>query len=262
MCQGCDVAGLAGASQAKNRAWLLVSHVSPYTKLAVLGAGLLVNLVSSSLLTSLALAAGSLAVLLFIGTEPGLLAKRLVAPWYLAVVAVGTQVFLTGNTIIFQWGPLTGYAEGLIRGELLGGRIVGGAALVLCFSLTMSVTELLSLASRLRLSPVLIEIASLTYRYLFLLSDEGQRIREAQLSRLGHNSWRKSMRSYGVLAGMLMARSYDKAEGVYQAMASRGYRGTLPTENCRTPGARDVLGLGVALILMGVAFWAGTRYGL
>jgi len=102
----------------------------------------------------------------------------------------------------------------------------------------------------------------LTYRYLFLLSDEAQRIREAQLSRLGHCSWLKGMRSYGVLTGMLMARSYDKAEAVYQAMAARGYRGTLPTENCRTPGAWDALSLGVALILIGVAFWAGTNYGI
>lgn len=262
MCRDCDASEFGAVSHTGGRSSSYVAYLSPYTKLAILLAGLIVNLLSPSAVTSALLAVASLALLLGMGVGSGTLARRLAVPWYIALVAIATQVFMTGSSPIFQFGPLTGYSEGLARGLVLGGRVFAGGILVLGFSLTTSVTELVSLASRLRLSPVLIEIASLTYRYLFLVTEEGQRIREAQIARLGHSSWRKSVHSYGILIGMVMARSYDKAESVYQAMASRGYSGALPAESCRVPGSNDLAAGASALVVMIAIYWIGLGYGL
>ncbi len=262
MCQACDITEPGIAGPRGSVAGRFVAGLSPYTKVAVLCAGLLVNLVAASVMTSILLAGSCIVLALVVGTEPRLLAKRLVVPWYIASVAVATQVFLSGATPLFQLGPLTGYSEGLTQGILLGSRIAGGSALVLGFSLALSVTELMSLASRLRLSPVMIEIATLTYRYLFLLAEEGQKIREAQVARLGHSSWRRSIQSYGTLIGMVMARSYDKAEAVYQAMSARGYTGSLPIGACKSLVAEDLLAGGGAMGFIAVIYWLGVANGL
>lgn len=262
MCQSCDLI-ISGSIEEPVRSWRhFLTRLSPPTRLLVLGACLVSNLVWSSVTSSLLLAAACLVLLLVDGVAPGVVAKRLIVPWYLAIVAVATQVFLVGNSPLFQVGPLVGHAEGLSRGALLGSRIFGGTAVVLAFSMTSTITELVSLASWLRVPPVLVEIASLTYRYLFLMAEEGQRIREAQTTRLGHSGWWKSMRSYGILIGMVVARSYDKAEAVYLAMAARGYRGSLPTESCRRPGTADARAAGLALTGLALIFWFGQSYGM
>jgi len=63
-----------------------------------------------------------------------------------------------------------------------------------------------------------------TYRYIFLFIDEAQRMGVAMDSRgfkKGTNL--HTLKTIGRLVGMLFVRSYERTEGVYQAMISRGY---------------------------------------
>ena len=50
----------------------------------------------------------------------------------------------------------------------------------------------------------------------------------AQKVRLGYSGLRRSLRSMGSLAGIVMLRSLDQAEKTHEAMVARGYRGFLP----------------------------------
>ncbi len=262
MCQPDDLDEIALLDERPGRRTHFLARLSPQVKLLVLCVGLLANLVSSSAVSSSLLAIGCLTALVAVGIDPRTLAKRLAIPWYLAGVAFVTQVVLVGSTPLFQLGPFTAYAEGVAQGALLCSRIVGGTSLVLAFSLTSTVTDLLSLAAWLKLPPVLVEIGCLTYRYLFLLAEEGQKIREAQTARLGHSTWSRSVQSYAVLTGMVLVRSYDRAEAVYQAMAARGYRGTMPTHACKRLDLEDLRFGSVALVVLLTMFWLGDTYGL
>lgn len=199
----------------------------PRAKLIALGAVLVVNLVAPSPLTPFAVFLGSLALLLRAGVPRRTILARLMVPWYFAAVAFLTQLFLAGQTPLFAIGPAVAHVEGLARGLSIAGKVVGGTAAVLVVSMTTPMTGLLATAAWLRLPPILVEIAALTYRYIFLLAEEAERIREAQKTRLGHSGWRNSMRSYGILGGMVMVNSYDRAERLYQAMLLRGYNGDL-----------------------------------
>ncbi|MBI4318263.1 MAG: cobalt ECF transporter T component CbiQ [Chloroflexi bacterium] len=238
-----------------------LANIRPQARLFILGAALTLNLAWSSSISSLLLMASCLALLLALGLPPRTLASRLAIPWYFASVAVATQLLFTGSIPILQVGSVVAYAEGLERGLLLGSKIVAGTTLVLTFSLTSTVTELLSLAAWLRLPPILVEISALTYRYLFLLAEDGQRIREAQAARLGHSTWWRSVRSYGMLIGMVIARSYDRAEGVYQAMAARGYSGTLQIEACGKVGLADLRAVAIGMATLLAISLLGTVYG-
>ncbi|GFH37210.1 cobalt ECF transporter T component CbiQ [Streptomyces pacificus] len=97
--------------------------------------------------------------------------------------------------------------------------------------LLASTTELRSLLlglQRLRLPPLMVQIASFMVRYGDVIADEMRRMSIARRSR-GFEA--RSVRHWGVLAksaGALFIRSYERGERVHLAMVSRGYTGTMP----------------------------------
>ncbi len=232
-----------------------LGYVGAPTAVALAGLGLLANLMAGTPALPLALAAVCLGWLAMNGIAPGTALRRLCIPWYLATVAALTQLFLVGSSPLFSLGPLTGYAEGLARGLLLGSRVIGGSAIVLALSMTVPPTDLLGLALRLRVPPVLVEIAMLTYRYLFLLAEEAGRIGDAQAVRLGHSSWRRRLSALGLLAGMVLINAYDRAERAYHAMLVRGYTGAVPV-GYGGAGLQWPLVAG-AVVVLASALWAG-----
>ena len=93
--------------------------------------------------------------------------------------------------------------------------------------------ELLRALRAFRVPSIIIMIVSMTYRYLFVLTDEAQRMLRARQSRSasagarsgGSVAWRA--RVTGNMAGSLFLRSLDRSERIYQAMLARGYDGTV-----------------------------------
>ncbi|GAB2768672.1 cobalt ECF transporter T component CbiQ [Streptomyces sp. NPDC054796] len=111
--------------------------------------------------------------------------------------------------------------------NVLAKGTLGVAASVLLAS-TTELRELLLGLQRLRLPPLLVQIASFMVRYGDVVTDEMRRMRIARLSR-GFEA--RGVRQWGVLAksaGALFIRSYERGERVHLAMVSRGYTGSMP----------------------------------
>ncbi|MEU9792783.1 cobalt ECF transporter T component CbiQ [Streptomyces sparsogenes] len=111
--------------------------------------------------------------------------------------------------------------------NILAKGTLGVAASVLLASTTELRALLLGL-QRLRMPPLLVQIASFMIRYGDVISDEMRRMRIARQSR-GFEA--RGVRHWGVLAksaGALFIRSYERGERVHLAMVSRGYAGTMP----------------------------------
>src|SRR6185295_4560652 len=66
----------------------------------------------------------------------------------------------------------------------------------------------------------LILVIQFVYRYLFVIAEQAQRMRWAALCR-----GRGSFRLAAGLVGVLFARSWQRADGVYHSMLARGFRG-------------------------------------
>lgn len=105
---------------------------------------------------------------------------------------------------------------------------------------------------------VITTIIAFLYRYLFVLTDEAQRMmraREARsaaipgMKRSGNLIWR--IRTVGNMAGQLFLRSYDRSDRIYQAMLSRGYAGYM-----RTLKPHDMEKLDWMTLLMGLTICA------
>ncbi|MDH6627885.1 cobalt/nickel transport system permease protein [Streptomyces sp. LBL] len=134
-------------------------------------------------------------------------------------VAEGERVEVLGLSLSVNglWGAWNVLAKGTL----------GVAASVLLAS-TTELRELLLGLQRLKLPPLLVQIASFMIRYGDVITDEMRRMRIARESR-GFEA--RGVKHWGVLAksaGALFIRSYERGERVHLAMVSRGYAGSMP----------------------------------
>jgi len=224
-------------------------------KLVLMVAGLGVNLVAGGLRAPLLLALLALALIRLAGVPQRAYLQRMLVPGLLALTALVTQLFwfAQGEVLVswtlFDW-TLVVRAGALARGLELAARIVGGMSVLLFFALTTPLPELMRAARFFRCPSVLVEPALIMYRYIFLLMEEGVRIRNAERARLGFVSLRSSLRSAGILGGMLLLRTFDRAERSFEAMRCRGYRGVLTVVTPSPMKACDwvVLALGLGML--------------
>ncbi|MEV0265040.1 cobalt ECF transporter T component CbiQ [Streptomyces sp. NPDC050617] len=157
---------------------------------------------------------------------PGFLLKRLLieAPFVgfavlMPFVAQGARVDVLGLSLSESglWGAWNVLAKGTL-----------GVAASVLLAATTELRALLLGLQRLRLPPLLVQIASFMIRYGDVITDELRRMRVARESR----GWTaRGVRHWGVLgktAGALFIRSYERGERVHLAMVSRGYAGAMP----------------------------------
>src|SRR5207302_4583571 len=98
--------------------------------------------------------------------------------------------------------------------------------LVVVLMATAPLNVTLQAAHALHVPGLLVQLAMLTQRYLFLLSAELARLRVALRVRGYRNrATRHSYRTVGHIAGTLLVRGYERAERVGQAMRCRGFDG-------------------------------------
>jgi len=89
---------------------------------------------------------------------------------------------------------------------------------------TTPFSDILSLLRKAGIPSLLITVLALTYRYLFVLIDEAERISRARKSRTFVPKRARSWMSLSSLIGQLFVRSTERAERIYAAMASRGWK--------------------------------------
>ncbi|GHC64455.1 cobalt ECF transporter T component CbiQ [Streptomyces cinnamoneus] len=134
-------------------------------------------------------------------------------------VAGGERVHVLGLALSQSglWGAWNILAKGTL-----------GVAASVLLAATTELRALLLGLQRLRMPPLLVQIASFMIRYGDVVTDEMRRMRIARESR-GFTA--RGVRHWGVLArsaGALFIRSYERGERVHLAMVSRGYAGTMP----------------------------------
>jgi cobalt/nickel transport system permease protein len=121
-----------------------------------------------------------------------------------------------------------------VGGVSISGGWLSFLSILIRFSLTVSaaltllactgIQRLCDGMGRMGIPRVFVVQIQLLYRYLFVVVEEGARLGRGLALRAGPRP-RISLRTYGALVGHLLLRSLDRAQRVYQAMASRGYTG-------------------------------------
>ncbi|MDD3985987.1 MAG: cobalt ECF transporter T component CbiQ [Methanobacterium sp.] len=119
------------------------------------------------------------------------------------------------------------YKDGFNLGILVFTRILGGFSCLGFLALTTPMTEIFSLLERFKIPLIILEIAMIMYRYIFVFLEETTNMYQSQKTRLGYQSIKGSFQSLGILAGNLFIRTWIRGEQIYISMESRCYNGSI-----------------------------------
>lgn len=130
------------------------------------------------------------------------------------------------------------------------------AVAVLLLVATTPLPSLLHAAERLGAPRMLVLVAQFLYRYLFVISEQSQHMRQAarcrgDLTPLDRVRRRSRFRAAAGALAVLFGRSYQRAEAIHRAMLARGFKGQFrPLASRTSPRAADVALFGAALVLI------------
>ncbi|QSX34984.1 cobalt ECF transporter T component CbiQ [Shewanella avicenniae] len=135
-----------------------------------------------------------------------------------------------------------------------------GNAVVLALLALLAIREPINLgygAAALGFPVKLIHLFMMTVRYIQVLGEEFQRLRNAMKARAftPASNWH-TWRSYGWLMGMLLVRSMERAQRIVDAMRCRGFDGSLYLRSqLRWQRSDSLLLLGLSLISLLPLLW-------
>jgi len=162
--------------------------------------------------------------------------------------------FVSGSHVVFEWnlGPVRLHAteEGFARLVSVVARASLSAVALASLALSTDLSDLVRGLSGLGVPRVLAITMSFTLRYLSLLRDEARRLALARELRTFGWHPRLALRSMGHAAGTLFVRTFERAERVHAAMATRGFDGSIPSLSPPRFGLADLV---LALVAAGLA---------
>ena len=134
--------------------------------------------------------------------------------------------------------------EGLWGAATILSRALLGVSVSVLLAATTEVPRILRGLERLRVPPVLTQIAAFMLRYLEVVAGELGRMRRAMTARGYDPRWLWQAKPIAASAGALFIRSYERGERVHAAMLSRGWDGSMPDVHSALTGHDDRAGVG------------------
>ena len=183
------------------------------------------------------------------------------------VTAKGTPLAalpLGAWTLTFTW-------EGLERFASIAAKSWLSVQIAIVLAASTPFPELLLAMRAIKIPRLLVAIVGLMWRYLFVMADEALRLLRAREARSGQPAgasaraggslaWRA--RVTGGMAGNLFLRSFDRADRIYAAMASRGYDGQVRALPLPPIPAAQWASLILGLLIFGLLIAAGLAFAL
>ena len=160
---------------------------------------------------------------------------RLQLGWYLRRIGA-LALFMVWFVVLLPWllpddrpgfalGPVH-LSYGLTLALLLCLKAFAIVTLMMVHLATTPLPVTLKAAHALHMPGLIVQVALLSYRYIFVVAGEFARLRIALRVRGYRNrADRHSYRTIGQVSGVLLVRGYERAERVGQAMRCRGFDG-------------------------------------
>jgi cobalt/nickel transport system permease protein len=143
--------------------------------------------------------------------------------------------------IAFPWFTWTIFKSGIALSVATFLRVEGALSCLFFLVLTTSITDIFITLRRARVPKVLVEMALLIYRYIFVFIEVAEKMNTAQKLRLGHSGWMRRIRSLALLSGNLFIRTLEQGERTLTAMNARGYDGNIRVLEDQPPAKKTAL---------------------
>jgi cobalt/nickel transport system permease protein len=162
------------------------------------------------------------------------LLRRMTIPFGVAWLVFINLLFTHGQHVIvwvnLKYAVLPVYREGLAEGIVIFLRIITTVVIASLLSLCTPMPEILATLRGLRIPGIIIDLAEMIYRYVFLIRETVVTMRKAQLSRCSEErSWLFRLQDMGVLAGNVLIKAMERSIRIYKSMLARGYDETAVT---------------------------------
>jgi cobalt/nickel transport system permease protein len=134
--------------------------------------------------------------------------------------------FTTEGPPLFSIGPLIATKAGILSATLITLKSNTIILALMALMATMSVFTMGRALADLCVPSKIVHLIFLTYRYIHVINMEYRRLIQAVKIRGFHpGNNLHTYRTYAYLVGMLLVKSYERAERVRAAMLCRGFRG-------------------------------------
>ncbi len=167
--------------------------------------------------------------------------------------------FAIKGTPVFRLGPLEMSKEGLIYCAEI---TVRSNAIILVIMSMLSTTPIFTLAramGQLGMPEKIVQLLLFTYRYLHVIHLEYKKLLNAlKIRGFVPKTNLHTYRTYAYLVGMLLVRSYDRAERIRRAMLCRGFNGRYYDLTEFSLKNTDVLAGGlmiIGIVIIGLLQW-------
>jgi cobalt/nickel transport system permease protein len=128
--------------------------------------------------------------------------------------------------------------------------------LLILLSNTTRFSELLSGMRKLGCPQILAMNLSFLYRYIFVLTEEAMRMKQARdCRRTSRAPVKEELKLLSSMLGTLLIRSFERAERMHAAMLSRGYSGDFPVVSPKRFSWRDLAFLSAVTLLIFFSFY-------
>jgi len=190
--------------------------------------GIIVSAVVNHWYLAAALWVAALAIFSTLRLPWRLLALRLFIPFGVAWLVFLTLLFTNGShpvaTLLSKPFPLVIYSEGIWRGILIMLRIMAAVTMACVLSCSTPMVEILETLRLFKLPGIIVEIADMMFRYVFIMGEVARNMQHAQMCRTTRRlSWMEKIRNAGNIAIHVITKSLDRSIKIYHAMVSRGY---------------------------------------
>ncbi|MBE3569633.1 MAG: cobalt ECF transporter T component CbiQ [Bacillales bacterium] len=159
--------------------------------------------------------------------------KLLVLPLFFLISGIVTILisFTEGHAVISDviWSTHIGHwqigisNESIKRAVDLVFVVLSSVSCLYFLILTTPMTSIFDVLRKLKLPSLLIELITLTYRFIFVIMEESVNMYQAQSSRLGYITIRQGMKSLGLLISILFLKVFERTKQLSIAMNSRCY---------------------------------------
>ena len=186
-----------------------------------------------------------------------------ILPFTFAIMSVAVIVLISGGEETFwSWNPLPWLSlavtqESLNEGFFVFCRVIGGMSALIFIALTTPMTDLFVVMRQCHVPEVVLDLAMMIYRSIFMIMDQLVQIYHAQVMRLGYGSFRESIQSFSTLCGAVFIGSWSAGEDLIRAMDARCYDGkfavlgeTRPLEALPVLTVALFLGLSMLLVFL------------
>ncbi len=152
--------------------------------------------------------------------------------------------FIVLASLAVPWNGYMGLAMLFVRAILC-------LILLILLTNTTRFVELLRGLRKLGCPQILVMNLSFLYRYLFVLTEEAMRMKQARdCRRVGRAPFRREVKILSSMLGTLLIRSFERAERMHYAMLSRGYAGDFPVVSPKRFSWHDLVFIAVVTLFI------------